>query len=286
MPGIIRHLLIEDLPEMYRAFKTAFHDYPIPFDLNEAHFRKKFIDKLNINLGLSAGAFINDSLTGFIFTSISNYGGVLTAYNGGTGVVPAYRGNGLTSNLYNYLIPNFKMQNISMCILEVLTENWGAIKVYKNIGFRIARKYKCYKLNPALQVSTKENNEVQIMIMQIPDWNRYTQFYDYFPSYLDSRGMIEKNLANEVIIEARLNETVVGYGIFQSETGRICHIGVDKTLRQNGIGSMLLRFIYEKSIKKDLTIINIPEDADTIRFFLEKCGFENELDQYEMRLML
>jgi ribosomal protein S18 acetylase RimI-like enzyme len=271
---------------MYKAFKIAFHDYPIPIDLSEEHFRKKFVEKLNIDLDLSAGAFVNDSLIGFIFTSVSNYEGILTAYNGGTGVIPTYRGNGLTSDLYNYLIPNFKKQKISMSVLEVLTENKAAIKVYKNIGFRISKKYKCYKLNPQFPISKKENGEVQLLITQSVDWLKCTQFFDYLPGYLDCPDMIEKNLANEVIIAARLNNAIVGYGIFQPETGRISHIAVDKTQRQNGIGTMLLRFIYEKSLKKDLTMINIPEDSDTISLFLERSGFENELDQYEMRLIL
>ena len=106
------------------------------------------------------------------------------------------------------------------------------------------------------------------------------------PSYLDSQGMIEKNLANEVIVEAKLNNVIVGYSIFQPETGRISHLAVDKTHRSNGIGTMLMRFIYKNSIQKALTIINIPDDAHSLLSFLERSGFENELNQYEMRLTL
>lgn len=286
MSGNIRHLISQDLKEMYRAFKTAFQDYPIPFDLSEEHFKKKFVNKLNINLDLSAGAFSNNKLNGFIFTSVCLYEDILSAYNGGTGVVPVYRGNGLTSDLYNYLIPNFRKQNITMCILEVLTENKAAIKVYKKIGFRISRHYRCYKLNPYKPVPRRENNQVLTAVVQKPNWKIYDQFLDCKPSYLDSQGMIEKNLANEVIVEARQNNLIVGYSIFQPETGRISHIAVDKSRRHMGIGTMLMRFIFTNSIQKALTIINIPDDTDSLLSFLEKSGFENELNQYEMRLML
>jgi len=286
MSGSIRHLNTEDLQEMYRAFKIAFQDYPIPFNLSEEHFKKKFVDKLNISLDLSAGAFSKNILNGFIFTSVCFYEGILTAYNGGTGVVPGSRGNGLTSDLYNYLIPGFRKQNISMCILEVLTENRAAIKVYKKIGFRIFKHYKCYKLNPSKPVSHKENNEVILTVAEKPNWRIYNQFLDCKPSYLDSQGMIEKNLANAVIIEAKQNNLIVGYAIFQPETGRISQIAVDKTQRHNGIGTMLMRFIYMNCIQKALTIINIPDDTDSLLSFLERSGFENELNQYEMRLML
>ena len=118
MSSTIRQLHLKDLPEMYKAFKTAFQDYPIPFDLSEEHFRKKFINKLNISLNLSAGAFAKNVLNGFVFTSICNYNNLLTAYNGGTGVVPIFRGNGLTADLYSFLIPMFRSKDISMCILR------------------------------------------------------------------------------------------------------------------------------------------------------------------------
>jgi ribosomal protein S18 acetylase RimI-like enzyme len=286
MSDLIRNLNSEDLQEMYKAFKMAFQDYPIPFDLSEEHFRKKFVNKLNISLDLSAGSFSNNILNGFIFTSVCLYDDILTAYNGGTGVVPVCRGNGLTSDIYNYLIPGFRKQNISMCILEVLTENKAAIKVYKKIGFRITRNYKCYKLNPFNPVSRKENNQILLAVASKPNWSKYNEFLDYMPSYLDSHGMIEKNLENEVIVEAKLNNVIVGYSIFQPETGRISHIAVDKTQRNNGIGTMLIRFIYSNSIQKALTIINIPDDTDSLLSFLVRSGFENELNQYEMRLML
>ena len=282
----VRLLTKDDLPEMYNAFEVAFRDYPIPFRLSEEHFRKKFVDKLKINFSLSAGAFADRKLKAFIFTSVSRYEGQITAYNGGTGVDPEYRGNGLTYQLYNYLIPRFKQENVTQCILEVLTENEPAINVYENIGFSKSKKFKCYKLNPAAPVTSKENMEIKIIRVESPNWKVYTKFFDYIPSYLDSRAMIEANLTNEVVVEAVLNEVAVGYAIFQPVIGRISHIAVSPDQREKGIGSMLLRQIYKESNSKALTIINVLEEAKTMACFLTRSGFEIELDQYEMRRML
>lgn len=283
---IIRNLSNNDLNQMFAAFKNAFLNYFVPFELSEEHFRKKFVDKLNINFGLSAGAFDGQRLTGFIFTSVNSYEGLQTAYNGGTGVIPKYRGNRITEQLYNYLIPKFRIENIKQCILEVLIENEAAVKVYQNCGFVISRNFKCYKLNPSNSVSGKENNEVKIQRVHSPDWKTYTKFFDYIPCYLDSRNMIENNLAYEVIIEAIYKDLILGYAIFQPDSGRINQIAVDRKHRKKGIGSMLLRYIYENSFNKLLTIINVLEEAEAIQHFLDKSGFENELDQYEMRLLL
>jgi ribosomal protein S18 acetylase RimI-like enzyme len=271
---------------MYAAFKNAFLNYFVPFELSEEHFRKKFVEKLSINFGLSAGAFYGQRLVGFVFTSVNRYEGLLTAYNGGTGVIPKYRGNDITEQLYNYLIPKFRNENIKQCILEVLVENKAAIKVYQNCGFSISRNFKCYKLNPAISVSDKVNIEVRIQRVPSPDWKIYTKFFDYIPCYLDSRHMIENNLSNEVIVEATLGDMTLGYAIFQPDSGRISQIAVNQDHRKEGIGSMLLRYIYENSFNKLLTMINVLEEAETIQHFLTKSGFENELNQYEMRLLL
>ena len=213
----IRNLRAEDTLQMYIAFKAAFMNYFVPFELSEAHFKRKFVDKLGINFGFSAGAFSGDQIAGFIFTSINKYEGLQTAYNGGTGVVPSFRGQGLTEQLYNYLIPKFKHEDIKQCILEVLTENKTAIRVYENIGFSISRNFKCYKLNPAKSVSLRENSDLKIQRVQSPDWKTFTKFFDYIPCYLDSRHMIERNQGLEIIIEASLDNQTVGYAIFQQD---------------------------------------------------------------------
>ena len=227
-PFNIRSLQEKDVPQMYRAFKSAFLNYPVPFELSEEHFRKKFIEKLRINFVHSAGAFGQgqDALKAFVFTSISKYEGLLTAYNGGTGVIPEYRGKGITKQLFEYLIPRFKNEQIGQCILEVLMDNHHAIEVYQQIGFSISRNFKCYKLNPGNSVSMKENSDIKILRVQSPDWKMYTKFFDYLPCYLDSREMIEMNLGNEIVIEASLGNLTVGYAIFQNNSGRISQIAV------------------------------------------------------------
>ena len=282
----IRSLDEKDLPEMFRAFKSAFSDYSVPFDLSEEQFLRKFVDKLNINFMLSAGAYSDDRMAGFIFSSINKYEGLFTAYNGGTGVLPEYRGKGITYRMYDYLLPLFHKEAVAQCILEVLTSNQKAINVYKNIGFQITRNFKCYKFNPASPVSDKENILVQVRRVESPDWKTYTKFFDYIPSYLDSRAIIQNNISNEVIIEAELDEKTVGYAIFQPIAGRISHLAVDTEHRGNGIGSMLLRRIYTDSLNKSLTMLNVLEEASNVHGFLIKSGFENDIDQYEMRMRI
>lgn len=281
----LRSLKPLDLTEMYIAFLDAFSDYPIAFKLTKEQFVRKFVEKLKIDFALSIGAYDYDALAGFIFTSVNHYEGKLTAYNGGTGVRPQYRGNKLTTQMYDYLTPLLAERKIKQCVLEVLTENQKAINAYEHVGFTKTKYFKCFKLSSTV-LQRPIDISLDIFSIARPDWHVYEKFSDYTPSFLDSPQMIMSNLANEEVIEAHHENQCVAYAIFQPSFGRISQLGVHPDFRGKGIGSAIVSYMYERSLQKSLTIINIDKDAqDTINFF-SRIGFENQIDQYEMILSL
>ncbi|MGK7389483.1 MAG: GNAT family N-acetyltransferase [Candidatus Cyclobacteriaceae bacterium M2_1C_046] len=281
----IRSLAPKDLNEMYFAFLDSFSDYPITFRLNKEEFVRKFVEKLKIDFSLSLGAFDYDALAGFIFTSVNYYNNVLTAYNGGTGVRPNFRGRKVTYQMYDHLIPKIKDKGVKQCVLEVLIQNAQALNVYRSIGFREKRTLLSFMLIDDLVIQ-KETEKLNLEILKVyqPDWAIYEPFQDFNPSFLDSKEMIIENLANEEIIEARYEGDTVGYAIFQPALGRLSQMAVRKDMRHKSIGSSLMKQVYAKSYTKQLTVINVnEEDKGTVRF-LERIGFENRLNQFEMFL--
>lgn len=282
----LRSLKPLDLTEMYIAFLDAFSDYPVSFKLTKEQFVRKFVEKLKIDFSLSIGAYDYDALTGFIFTSVNHYEGKLTAYNGGTGVRPNYRGNKLTIQMYDYLKPLLRERKIKQCVLEVLTENTRAIKAYEQVGFESTKYFKCFKLSQTPTKSRDSNFTLNIFSKSYPDWHTYEKFSEYNPSFLDSQQMILSNLANEEIIEAHHENQCVGYAIFQPSFGRISQIGVHPDFRNKGIGSAIIAYIYDRSLQKNLTVININKEAKNTIAFFSHIGFENQLNQYEMVLTL
>ncbi|MTI39733.1 GNAT family N-acetyltransferase [Fulvivirga lutimaris] len=284
----IKNLKPVDLTEMYITFLDAFSDYAIPFKLTKEQFVRKFVQKLKIDFNLSAGAFNYDgSLIGFIFSAVNYYDGKLTAYNGGTGVRPRYRGQQLTTQMYEYLAPLFNERKIKQCVLEVLTSNDRAIKAYQNIGFEKTRFFKCYILTDVDNLKVGANRtSADIFAVRYPNWDVYDKFCDYQPSFLDSSRMISDNLANETIIEARIDDECVGFAIFQPSFGRISQIGIKSDVRRKGIGSAIINYIFEASLQKKLTIINVNDEAEGTKSFFTKLGFDNQIDQYEMILSL
>lgn len=269
---------------MYFAFLDAFSHYPVPFRLNKEQFVRKFVEKLNIDFSLSVGAYDYEVLCGFIFTSINMYKGKLTAYNGGTGVKIAYRGNKLTSKMYDYLIPKFRAKGVRQCVLEVLVDNYGAIKVYEQIGFYKSALYYCFNLKDEITPRAQTLANLEIIKIHQPQLERYEAFHESEPSFLDSLEMIMENIANEEIIEARIDGETVGYAIFQPAFGRLSQIAVSSGMRRKGIGYAMIAHIFYNSHTSSLTAINIHEKDDALIKFMLALGFTNQLNQYEMIL--
>ncbi len=274
------------LTDMYLTFLDSFSDYEIPFRLAKDQFVKKFVEKLKIDFDLSAGVFdTSQGLAGFVFTTINEYNGLKTAYNGGTGVRPRYRGHKLVSVMYDFLIPKFIQAGVKQCILEVLVNNTKAIGVYKNIGFTTTTRYKCFKLEPHYKFADLPRDYL-IRKVTSPDWACYGRFMDAKTSFLDSKPMIDQNLANETVVEVHFNFECVGYAIYQPALGRISQIAIDPAHRGKGVGKGLVHYLVQTSKNKALTIMNVAAQYKDLTQFFEHVGFKNQLDQYEMMLGL
>ncbi len=283
-PFTIKELEPELITDMYLTFLDSFSDYEIPFRLTRDEFAKKFVHKLRLDFKLSAGAFNHgNGLVGFVYTTVNNYNGLKTAYNGGTGVRPGFRGHRLVTNMYDYLLPKFEHSGVQQCVLEVLVGNVKAIKAYENIGFKKSDYYRCYKLEAHFKPTSLPDG-YHLLEVSAPHWERYKNLGQAKTSFLDSAPMIDLNLDNETVIEARFGLECVGYAIYQPIPGRISQLAVDPAHRRRGVGKALIYHIFRSSRNKALTIMNVANEyQDMIRFF-ERIGFRNQLDQYEMML--
>jgi ribosomal protein S18 acetylase RimI-like enzyme len=134
--------------EILAAFNGSFSDYFVPLQLTLEQLENKMRTEL-VDAELSVGAFADDNLIGFILHAYDIVEGRKTVYNAGTGVIPNYRGEGLTRQMYDFVLPELRAKEIDSLILEVITENAAAIRSYEKVGFRRVRKltgYKTYRI--------------------------------------------------------------------------------------------------------------------------------------------
>lgn len=277
----------KDVSKMRRTFNDAFSDYIVPINLTHGQFIQKIVQKTNISFNYSVGAYSKKKLVGFIFNSINYYEGKKTAYNGGTGVITKYRGNKLTEKMYYSIFPKLEKNGIEQCVLEVISNNKPAIKVYENLGFTRSKFFHCLKLKSEssyLRGFKKPN--IDLIFPETPKWKKYESFCDYKSCFLDSFPLLKKNKSNEAILEAYQNDTLVGFLIFNKKMGRVEHIGIDHDARGKGIASMLIKKMIRICRNKPIYILNLNErNYDVLNFFL-RVGFQNEIDQFELKLSI
>ena len=274
-----------DQSKMRKTFNKAFSDYMIPIYLTHGQFIQKIVQKTNISFKYSVGSYHNKKLVGFILQSINYYEGKKTAYNGGTGVLADFRGNHLTEKMYDFILPRLQTNGIEQCVLEVISNNQPAIKVYEKLGFNRTKFYHCMKLTEKSPYLLKTvNKAINIQATDKPKWKKYLKFCDYNTCFLDSFPILKKNKKNETFLEAYSGDRLVGFLIFNRKMGRVEHIGVDHSARGQGIGALMIKKMIKICRNNPIYILNLNERYhDLLNFFL-RLGFQNEIDQFEFKL--
>jgi ribosomal protein S18 acetylase RimI-like enzyme len=221
-------------------------------------------------------------MVGFIAHTTNTFQNELYLYNGGTGVIPEYRGLKLTEHMYHLAIRQMHQLGISRCILEVIDNNNFALASYTKIGFNKTRMLRCYKLKErsswargkALVLESLQEDELK----GLPDTT--------IPSFMDCWDQLSKNRNNEKVLLLRdPGELIIGYCVLNPGNGRIARLWVREENRRAGVGRSLIGEA-NRYIDSPLTVINVDENNRTAHQFLIACGFENQINQWEMMMQI
>jgi len=268
------------IDELLSVFNHSFSDYVVPFHLTkEVLVSKVAAEKLD--LSLSAGAFEEGKLVGFILQSEKVENGEKIIYNGGTGIIPESRGRGLVRKMYDFIIPVLKERNANTLLLEVIEGNQPAIRAYENLGFSIVRRLLCF--NGSIKQG-KENAEVAIKDLKDFQWEKLRSFWDIEPSWQGSVFVLEPMPENYVTLGAYIEEKLVGYIVYGPTSKKIYQFAVDKSYRNQGIGTMLFNAISKKNGGQTIALNNVDDSSEnTSKFLSERAGLNNWLSQFEMK---
>lgn len=274
---------LENIPveELLEAFNLSFSDYIVPFCLTKEQLEDK-IKSDGIKLEFSVGAFEDNQLIAFILHGYDLIDQLKTVYNAGTGVIPTKRGTQLTAKLYEYVLPILHENNIDKLLLEVITTNERAIKIYKNIGFKIIREMNCYKGTINI---TDKNNNFEIRTLEDYNWPKLQSFWDLKPSWQNSITPLEKLKNSTISLGIYDNEKLLGYLIFNPKLKRIHQLAVDKNYRGKGAGQQLLEHIAT-NYGADVSATNIENTSKETLNFMQDAGMNIFIKQYEMEFPL
>lgn len=268
------------IDELLSVFNHSFSDYVIPFHLTKEVLVSKIAAE-KLDMSLSAGAFEDGKLVGFILQSEKVENGEKIIYNGGTGVVPESRGKGLVRKMYDFIIPVLKERNANTLLLEVIEGNQPAIRAYENLGFVIVRRLLCF--NGSIQQG-KENAEVSIRDLKDFQWELLCSFWDIEPSWQGSVFVLEPMPENHVTLGAYDGNKLVGYIIYGPAAKKVYQFAVDKNYRNRGIGTKLFNVVKGKNGGQAIALNNVDDSSEnTSKFLSERVGLNNWLSQFEMK---
>jgi len=274
---------LENTPteELTATFNLSFSDYVVPFSLSKEQLEDR-IHSDNIRLELSAGAFRENQLIGFILHGYDVVETAKVAYNAGTGVIPSQRGNHLTAKMYEFILPSLQEEKIEFIQLEVIATNAPAIITYSQLGFEIIRSLVCFKGSILAQ---EEPTKYEIRELEDYDWLLLKSFWDFSPSWQNSITAVEKLKQHNVSIGVFQDDKLLGYLIYNPKTKRVQQFGVDKARRRIGVGQKLFNYLKD-NYQQQIGIINIDESSEETFAFMHAIGLHCFITQYEMQMKL
>jgi len=270
------------LETLHKAFVEAFSDYQVKIDLPFWKF-EQMLQRKGFNPEVSIGAFENDKVVGFVLNGVRLWNGKVTVYDVGTGIIGEYRRQGLTSDMLLHIKKLLKDKKVEQYLLEVLKENQAAIQLYQKQGFTVEREFSCFQLNKDefIPIATCKVEKAANI-----DFDQLEEFWDFKPSWQNSMESICSIPEAFSYIVAKVDETIVGYGVIDKRTGDIPQIAVNKDYRGNGIASSILTTLLENTESENISVLNVEAPFEPVEKYLEKAGFEFEVGQYEMLLKL
>ncbi len=260
-----------------RVFNEAFANYFVPLQLTEDQLSGKFIAD-NMRHDRSIGAFDDGELIGFIFHGIDTVNGQVTAYNGGTGVLPAYRGQQLTQQMYAAVLPLLREAGVAQSVLEVVTANERAIRVYSSVGFTRERKVDCYK-GVVRPVPLRSGCTIRATTDDVTGWAK--AWGEAPPTWQNNTASAMRQGDAVVTLVAQNGDVVKGFLLFNTKNGKLIQLAVEPGARRRGIAADLIA--TAAGIRNELITINVDESLIAGHELLRSMGLQPFLSQYEMR---
>lgn len=281
-----RFLSSGDFDALYATFTTAFSDYVYPFALTETQFRNH-INLNGVDLERTVGCFEDGRLVGFSLNGFGKWNGIETVYDAGTGVIPKMRRRGVSEAMFDRMMPHFQSSGIEQFLLEVITANLGAIRLYEKLNFHPVRELALLQRDGEVTAAASSPKDLTINEIAEPVWPLLQTFWDGEPSWQNSIDAIRRSMKLKRIFGAFIDQRCVGYIIFSSKFGRVSQMAVDKAYRDRGIGTELLRRLQaETASGYSLQIINIDKSLERAVRFFRNHGFYERLAQHEMMLSI
>ena len=196
-----RFLSARQFTAIHKTFLEGFADYIIKFELSERQFQNHIT--LNaVDLNRSAGCFDADRPIGVSLNGFGDWEGKATVYDAGTTVIPKYRRRGASRAMFDWMIPMFADEGYKQFLLEVITQNDPAVRLYEQLGFRRTRELLLLEADPTVSLDRSSPAEVDIREIHRHEDIPFALFWDGKPSWQNSLDAIERSIQMKRLLGA------------------------------------------------------------------------------------
>lgn len=271
----VKNLSDISIETILECFLKAFENYFVELPRNKEYYKQRW-KAAKVDFRYSYGMFEGEKMVGFILHALDKRKNRLIAFNTGTGVIPEYRGKRIVNSIYTYALKDLKEKNIELSVLEVITKNDIAIKLYERIGFEKCKEYKCF--NGKIQLDSTEEVILNEIALNDVDWNSLPNQESY--SWDNQKeSILEGNYRFFQVIRKNEPES---FFIINPEINYLAQFDLLKK-ENNGWARLFAGIMKISELIKINNVDNrLKEKLDT----LASVGLKNTVDQFEMELKI
>jgi ribosomal protein S18 acetylase RimI-like enzyme len=274
-----------DLPQLHPTFREAFSDYLVDMSSVTEEMLLLRNAKNNVDLDLSPGVFEGDRMVAFTLIGLGEWEGAPAAFDSGTGIIPDYRGQGLAKGMMDHALPELRERGVSRFLLEVIRENYPAIRAYRKAGFEITRQLACYVLHVKDVLDLRPlATPFSIRPLGREAVESFEAEMDWTPSWENGLPSMRRVHGGLVTFGAFEGETGIGVIAYSPELNWLMSLVVARSHRRRNVGLALVRHLLEQLPERTeaIKLLNVDRSDGGTQEFLRHLGCEHMLDQYEM----
>jgi ribosomal protein S18 acetylase RimI-like enzyme len=187
--------------------------------------------------------------------------------------------------MFDWMVPMFVEEGFEQFLLEVITSNEPAIRLYEQLGFRRTRELLLLEAESLIAHDGCEvSSDVEIREIHRHENVPYESFWDGKPSWQNSIEAVGRSIQMKRVFGAFVDQDCVGYIVFSAGMGRLAQLAVHRDHRRKGIGTRLLVEMQKDATEQNLQVINLDESMTESVVFFQNRGFKKVLGQYEMMM--
>lgn len=275
------------LEEAVHLFNEGFRYYFTDIHLTVDALIKKMANE-EISPERSLVAYDQDQPVGFVLNGFRTINGQKVSWNGGTGVIPDYRGKGIGKELMNACMDLYKQEGVDCLMLEAISENTKAIKLYEKIGYKKTDDLVFFVSNESLSRDAFSYSGSYDVVRALPQEIVALDFYEHFsPWQTQAQGL---SGAEAVVVKS--GEESVGYALYRSvrnSEGKIesivlyqCEAKPEFNEKEDVI-LCLLNSVFQPALTdcKRMTF-NFPKSSELACRAFQNEGFNTTIQQVHM----